>query len=182
MDAQRLGRIRNEKINGVIYDMSPAPHYKHSQICGNLYAAIRSGLKDSICSVYMENLDYMYDAESDDYLEPDIIVCCDSKEIKGGSYYGVPKFVAEVLSPATVKRDRGIKKDIYEKTGVAEYWILSPLERSVEIYYLEEGRYVLHDAYSIEDDEKREHYNLNTELTLRCFPVKMTMEELFEIK
>lgn len=182
MDAMKLDRIREEKIDGIVYDMSPAPHFKHSQICGNLYAAIRIGLKDSMCSVYMENLDYIYDVESDDYLEPDIIICCDSKEIRGGSYYGVPKFVAEVISPSTVKRDRGIKKDIYEKSGVAEYWILSPLERSVEIYYLEDGHYVLRDAYSIEDDEKSEHYNLKTELTLRCFPVTMTLEEMFEIK
>lgn len=86
------------------------------------------------------------------------------------------------LSIKTVKRDRGIKKDIYEKTGVAEYWILSPQERSVEIYYLEDGHYVLHDAYSVEDDEKSKNYNLKTELTLRCFPVTMTLEEMFEIK
>lgn len=182
MDALQLDRIREEKIDSVVYDMSPAPHYKHSQICHNVGFKIYEGLKNSMCSVYIENLDYMYDADSDNYLEPDIIICRDSKEIKGGSYYGVPKFVAEVISPSTVKRDRDIKKDIYEKTGVAEYWILSPQERSVEIYYLEDGHYVLHDAYSVEDDEKSKNYNLNTELTLRCFPVTMTLEEMFEIK
>lgn len=182
MEALKLHRIREEKIGGVIYDKSPAPHFKHSQVCHNVGFKIYEGLKNSMSSVYIENLDYMYDAESDNYLEPDIIICCDTKEIKGGFYYGTPKFVAEVQSPSTVKRDRGIKKDIYEKSGVVEYWILSPLERSVEIYYLEDGHYVLHDAYSIEDDENSEFYNLKTELTLRCFPVTMTLEEIFEIK
>ena len=75
MEALKLHRIREEKIGGVIYDKSPAPHFKHSQVCHNVGFKIYEGLKNSMCSVYIENLDYMYDAESDNYLEPDIIIC-----------------------------------------------------------------------------------------------------------
>ena len=98
-------RIRDEKINGVIFDMSPAPRYEHSLVNGNLFAIIKAGLKDSICRVFMENIDYVYDLDSDDYLEPDIVICCDRSKIKGNSYYGTPKFVAETISPSTAKRD-----------------------------------------------------------------------------
>lgn len=63
---------------------------------------------------------------NDDYLCPDIMVICDRKHLKGGSYSGVPKFIAETLSPSTAKRDRAEKKSIYEKAGVEEYWIVSP--------------------------------------------------------
>ena len=86
--------------------------------------------------MFMENIDYKYAKDSDDYLEPDIIICCDRNKIRGNSYYGTPKFVAETLSPSTAKRDRGVKKDIYEASGVEEYGIVSPMERAVEILSL----------------------------------------------
>ena len=173
-------RIRDEKINGVIFE-SPSPRYEHSLINGNLYAIIKAGLKDSLCRVFMENIDYVYNPNSDDYLEPDIIICCDKNQIRGNSYYGTPKFVAEIISPSTAKRDKTIKKDIYEKAGVDEYWIISPIEKALEIYHLKNGRYELVDMYVVEDDEKSEHYNLKTEVTLRCFPITMTLEEIFTI-
>ncbi len=174
-------RVRDEKINGEIFDMSPSPSFQHSVVTNNINCKIRDGLKDSLCLVFMENIDYKYDPESDDYLEPDIIICCDRSKIKGNSYYGTPKFVAETISPSTVKRDRTIKKDIYEKAGVDEYWIVSPVERALEIYYLNNRKYELVESYVVEDDEKNEHYNLKTEVTLRCFPITMTLEDIFTI-
>ena len=48
---------RIEKIDGIIYNMSPSGGFMHSQINGNLYHAIRQRLKDSICVVTVENLD-----------------------------------------------------------------------------------------------------------------------------
>ena len=136
-------RQRDEKINGEIFDMSPAPNFQHSVVTNNINCKIREGLKDSLCLVFMENIDYKYNKDTDDYLEPDIIICCDRSQIRGNSYYGAPKFVAETISPSTVKRDRTIKKDIYESAGVDEYWIISPIERALEIYYLEDGKYGL---------------------------------------
>ena len=174
-------RVRDEKINGVIFDMSPSPRHEHSIINGNLYAIIKAGLKDSICKVFYGDIDYVYNPNSDDYLEPDIIICCDKNQIRGNSYYGTPKFVAEIISPSTAKRDKTIKKDIYEKAGVEEYWIISPIERALEIYHLKNGRYELVEMYVVEDDEKSEHYNIKTEVTLRCFPITMTLEEIFAI-
>ena len=87
----------------------------------------------------------------------------------------------ETISPSTAKRDRGIKKDIYEKSGVDEYWIISPIERALEIYYLKDGKYVLEESYVVDDDEKSEYYNLKQEITLRKFPITMTLEEIFLI-
>ena len=70
-------RVRDEKINGVIFDMS-SPCYEHSLINSNLYAIIKVRLKDSMCRVFVENIDYVYNPNSDDYLEPYIIICCDN--------------------------------------------------------------------------------------------------------
>ena len=102
-------------------------------------------------------------------------------QIRGNSYYGTPKFIAETISPSTVKRDRTIKKDIYENAGVDEYWIISPKERALEIYYLENGKYTLVESYIVDDDEKSENYNFKTSVTLRCFPISMTLEDIFTI-
>lgn len=129
----------------------------------------------------MENLDFKYHPEeNDDYLCPDVMVICDRKHLKGGFYSGIPKFIVETSSPSTVKRDKTEKKDIYEKAGIEEYWIVSP-QGAVEIYYLQGGKYVLEQSYMLQADREDEHYNAETEIALRAFPnIKMTLGEIFE--
>lgn len=181
MGLAEFERKKDEKIDGVIYDMSPSPGYKHGIINGNIHTIIKSGLKGSICLVFMENLDFKYHPDiNDDYLCPDVMIICDRKHLKGGSYSGVPKFVVETLSPSTSKRDKAEKKDIYEKAGVEEYWIVSP-QGFVEIYYLIDGKYVLDQSYMLQDDKEDEDYNAETEICLKTFPhIKMTLGEIFE--
>lgn len=174
-------RRKDEKIDGVIYDMSPSPGYQHGIINSNIHTIIKQGLKNSVCLVSIENLDLKYHPEeNDDYLCPDIMIICDRKHLKGGAYSGVPKFVAETLSPSTAKRDRMEKKEIYEKTGVEEYWLVLP-QGSVEIYYLKDGKYVLEQNYLLQADKEDMDYNAETEICLRAFPhIKMTLAEIFE--
>ncbi len=181
MGLAEFERKKDEKINGIIYDMSPSPNFKHGIINNNINRIIGNNLKNSLCLVFMENLDFKYQPDiNDDYLCPDIMIVCDRKQLKGGSYYGVPKFIVETLSPATAKRDRSEKKDIYEKSGVEEYWIVSP-QGSVEIYYLENGRYVLQQNYMLQADKEEEDYNAEQEITLKAFPhIRMTLENIFE--
>lgn len=171
--------VKQEKIDGTIYDMSPAASYQHGIINGNIYAVIKQALKGSLCLVFMENLDYKYD--EDNYIIPDVMIVCDRKDLKGGSYYGIPRFVVETLSPGTAIRDRGVKFHIYEERGVEEYWIISPKEHAVEIYYLVDGKYKLENAYILENDPENKYYNADTEITLRSFPnIKMTLMDIFE--
>lgn len=181
MGLAEFERRKDEKIDGIIYDMSPAPEYKHGIVNSNIHTIIKQGLKNSICLVTIENLDFKYHPEiNDDYLCPDIMVICDRKHLKGGSYSGVPKFVAETLSPSTAKRDRAEKKDIYESTGVEEYWIVSP-QGSLEIYYLVNGKYILEQSYMLQEDKEDAHYNAETEICLKEFPhIKMLLGEIFE--
>ncbi len=181
MGLAEFERKRDEKIDGVIYDMSPAPGYQHGIVNGNIYAFIKQGLRGSICLVSIENLDFKYHPEeNDDYLCPDIMIICDRKYLKGGAYSGTPKFIVETLSPSTAKRDRTEKKDIYEKAGVEEYWIVTP-QGAVEIYYLENGKYVLNQSYLLQDDKEDEHYNAETVISLKDFPhIRMTLGEIFE--
>lgn len=95
----------------------------------------------------MENLDFTYcPEENDDYVCPDIMIVCDREHLKGSFYSGVPKFIVETLSPSTAQKDKTEKKDIYEKAGVEEYWIVSP-QGFIEIYYLKDGKYVLEQSF-----------------------------------
>lgn len=129
----------------------------------------------------MENLDFKYHPDiNDDYLCPDIMVICDRKHLKGGAYSGVPKLIVETLSPSTAKKDRSEKMEIYEAAGVEEYWIVSP-RGSVEIYYLEDGKYILEQSYILQEDKEDDDYNAESEISLRAFPnIRMTLGEIFE--
>ena len=173
--------IKQEKIDGKIYNMPPSADYRHSIVNGNIYGKLREGLKGSLCLTFMENLDYRYHAEeNDDYVIPDVMVVCDRKHLKGSAYTGVSRFIVETLSPATALNDKTIKKDIYQNAGVSEYWIVSPKERTVEIYYLEDAVYVLKNLYILQDDAE-EDYNADTIITVRDFPhITMTLPEVFE--
>ena len=173
---------KTEKINGVIYNMSPAANFRHGIVNGNIYGKVREGLKDSLCLAFIENLDFRYHPEvNDDYVVPDIMIVCDRKELKNSAYHGTPKFIVETLSPATALRDKTEKKDIYEQSGVSEYWIVSPRERAIEIYYLQDGKYKLVYSYILQEDEGESDYNADTIIALREFPhITMTLEEIFD--
>ena len=60
------------------------------------------------------------------------------------------------------------------------YWIVSP-QGAVEIYYLENGKYILEQNYILQSNEEEEDYNVDLEISLREFPhIKMTLGEIFE--
>ena len=170
---------RVEKIDGTIYNMSTSGGFMHSQINGNLYHEIRQQLKKSICVVSVENLDlYLSD---DEYVIPDIMIICDRNQIKKDKYRGVPKFVAETLSPATSFKDKTIKKEKYAQLGIDEYWIISPKEHSIEVYYLEDKEYKLVGSHILVEDEEDENYNANLSLTIRSMPtISISLQSIFE--
>jgi Uma2 family endonuclease len=59
----------------------------------------------------------------------------------GRYFYGPPDLIIEVRSPTTAYRDTGIKYDLYEKHGVAEYWVIDPTGQQVLVYQREENRF-----------------------------------------
>ncbi|MDE5892385.1 MAG: Uma2 family endonuclease, partial [Acetatifactor sp.] len=59
------------------------------------------------------------------------------------------------------------------------YWIVSPQGKSVEIYYLQDGKYILEQSYILQEDKEDDEYN--AEIALKAFPhIKMTLGEIFE--
>ena len=71
-----------------------------------------------------------------------------------GAIRGTPDMVVEVLSKSTYKNDITIKKDVYEKNGVKEYWIIDIWAKCVNGYLLRDGKFELDNSYfKFSDDE-----------------------------
>ncbi len=173
------GYKKIEKIDGVIYEMSPSASVRHGIINGNIYTAISNQLKDSLCRVFIENLDFYLG--DDEWLVPDIIIICNPHDIKNGRYRGTPKFILEILSPSTAKRDRTLKKRKYEAAGVEELWLIEPKGKSLEIYYLRDGKYELEETWLLEEDKEDEDYNSDVKICLRGLPhISMTLADIFD--
>jgi Uma2 family endonuclease len=66
-------------------------------------------------------------------------------------FQGAPDLVIEVLSPSTAKRDKGYKFQLYQRVGVKEYWLMNPDLQLIEIWALQDGRYVLVEVADQED-------------------------------
>lgn len=131
--------------------MSPAANIKHGSIIVGLITTI---------GVYVKNnkLGYVFPDSMDLHLpdgslfKPDFMfISKDSGTITSknilGTVYGVPDMVAEVLSKSTWRNDVTVKKSVYEKNGVKEYWIIDPWKNSISVYLLRDGKFELDDEY-----------------------------------
>ncbi len=59
--------------------------------------------------------------------------------------------VVEILSPATQERDRGVKRKLYARATVGEYWIVDPTAKTVEVLALKSGEYERASFYGVAD-------------------------------
>lgn len=137
---------RKELLNGKTILMSPRPSIDHNRVASNIYYAFRTFLKNKPCETFSDGVDVHL--TENDCVIPDVMIICNKDIIKRNGVYGTPDLIVEVLSPGTAKNDRGYKKDLYEKTGVKEYWIAEPLSRTVETYLLKNGKFILDDVYT----------------------------------
>lgn len=141
-----------EKINGEIFEQSPAEGLLHAMVMGNVFCEIKSQLKGSSWSVTAGN--YTLRLSTDEFVVPDImLIINDKKHITSKGYQGIPLFIAEIVGPLTRVKDRDLKKAAYAKLGVEEYWLIDLIDRKIEIYYLQTGEYILQESYGIEDKE-----------------------------
>ena len=134
-----------EIINGRVVMMA-SPSLNHNIISGNLYRIFGNYLDGKPCMPFHDNTKVFL--EKDERYIPDVMIVCDRDKMRADGVHGAPDLVVEVLSPSTGRNDKRHKKDMYEKHGVREYWIVSPGEQSIEQYVLEDGRFVLRDVYS----------------------------------
>jgi Uma2 family endonuclease len=139
--------LRYELIDGRAYAMSPAPTRQHQAIVGELFSQVANALHGRPSRVYLAPFDVRLPrgAEADDdvdtVVQPDIVVFCDRSRLDERGARGAPDWIIEVLSPGTASHDQLLKRDLYERHGVAEYWLVHPGDRLVTVYRLLDGAY-----------------------------------------
>jgi Uma2 family endonuclease len=75
-------------------------------------------------------------------VQPDVLyLSAERRERAGERIEGAPDLVVEVLSPATVQRDRGEKLQLYAASGIREYWLVDPEARQIEFLVARDGRF-----------------------------------------
>lgn len=139
---QWIGDERWELIDGDPYLMSPAPNRLHQEFVGGIFAQVRTQLAGHPCRAYVAPFDIRLPQgdEPDDAVEnvvqPDIVVVCDPGKLDAAGCRGAPDWVVEVLSPSTEMRDRKLKRDLYQRHGVRELWLVDAVKRRVTIHRL----------------------------------------------
>ena len=119
--------LRHEVIDGEHY-VTPSPIPRHQRILGNLHFLFRTWLEHHPAGeVYFANLDVILSAH--DVVVPDLMYAtnerlADIATVK--NWRGAPNLIVEIGSPGTRRRDETIKRRLYERSGVDEYWIVDP--------------------------------------------------------
>jgi Uma2 family endonuclease len=132
---------RYEVLQGVLY-MAPSPGKWHQKasvaISHYLYVAVQmAGLGE----VYTAPFDVRLDAKNT--VQPDVLVVLNEHldRVTKSGVVGAPDLTVEIASPATARIDLSEKLHAYASAGVAEYWVVNPDARTVEVFVLRQGTY-----------------------------------------
>ena len=136
---------RYELINGSVV-MSPPAGWPHGNIEAKIvYAFVHCATRHQSGEVFGSSTGYRL--PSGDTLEPDVSFISSARLQAGpppqrGKFLEVvPNLVVEILSNPTAARDRGVKKDSYERSGVEEYWLVDSDRQVITVFRLSAGRY-----------------------------------------
>jgi Uma2 family endonuclease len=137
-----------ELIKGKVFKKAAAaPRRIHQRLAGNLYYNIRQFLHGEKCQVYFAPFDVRLPVKSkkDDKIftvvQPDICVVCDLEKLDDKGCVGAPDLVVEVLSPGNKQLELQHKYEVYEESGIKEYWLVEPEGQTLLIYTLVQGKY-----------------------------------------
>jgi Uma2 family endonuclease len=132
-----------EIINGE-ETMGPSPFRKHQKILNKINIMLSFYIENKdIGEVFISPLDVILE-ENINRLQPDLIFIKKENLVIAQDWIrGVPDAVFEVVSEGSVTRDIIIKKDIYKKYKVPEYWIIIPDLNTVEVFIIENNEYKL---------------------------------------
>lgn len=144
---------RHELIDGEHY-VTPAPSTKHQRASLNLSVALASFLKPrKLGQVFAAPYDVVL---SDiDVVQPDVLLVLSRRAdiITEKNIKGAPDLVVEILSENTRKTDEIIKRKLYERFKVREYWVVDPELETVKVYRLQGKKYVRLAELSVESGD-----------------------------
>lgn len=152
--------VRYELIDGQAVMMAPAPNLDHQDIAGELFYQIRQQLEGKPCRSFIAPVDVRLprgdeaNENIDTVVQPDVIIVCDPGKLDRRGVRGAPDWVAEVLSPSTAAHDQAVKRRIYERAGIPEYWLVHPNDRTLTIYTLQDGAYGKPDIFELKESTR----------------------------
>ncbi len=124
--------------------MSPAPKDIHQKVLDKIYRRLGNFVEEKEIG---ETRTAPYDVYLDEFnvYQPDIIFIAgkNADRINEDGLHGAPDMVIEILSSRTAKEDKNRKKNVYERCGVKEYWIVDPVTKKTIGFLLETKRLLL---------------------------------------
>lgn len=149
-----------ELIYGVPRAMA-TPNRIHQEISGELFGQLYDYLKGKKCKVYAAPFTVRLFEQDGDFSEdvdtvviPDISVICDPDKLDDKGCKGAPDLIIEILSPSTQRHDRVTKFNLYQRAGVQEYWIVEPVNQSVQSFILQNDHYISNEFKTAEEEIK----------------------------
>ncbi len=137
---------RVELIKGFIREMSPAPSTNHQTVSQNINGYFYNFFKKIPCSVFVAPFDVRLPIKSakkdTTVVQPDLCIICDEEKLDEKGCNGAPDLIVEILSSKNSKHDLDTKFNLYQESGVKEYWIVQPEVRTVLVYTLREAVYI----------------------------------------
>ncbi len=131
--------LRHEIIEGEHY-VSPSPSMRHQRILLKLSYLMQGHLEAHPAG---EILFAPFDVLLSDFnvFVPDLVYVSNerSRLLTAKNLQGAPDLAVEILSPSTRSRDLRLKRDVYERTGVVEYWVFDPEQDVVDAYRRTDG-------------------------------------------
>ncbi len=147
---------RIELLRGKIHKMA-APSRRHQVISMRITRHLANALWQTPCQLFAAPFDVRLTRTKNDkqvktVVQPDLCVICDPAKLDDRGCSGPPELIVEILSPGNSKTEMKDKFELYQEAGVLEYWIVSPIEKMVQVFKLNgEGIYI-GLAPKVEDD------------------------------
>ncbi|HSI74262.1 MAG TPA: Uma2 family endonuclease [Lunatimonas sp.] len=146
-----------ELIHGKIFRQAAAPRVIHQRISGKIFNKLYNFLEGKSCEVFSAPFDVRLPVASkrnediDTVVQPDLCVVCDAEKLDERGCLGAPDLIIEILSPGNNKKDIKLKYEVYEASGVKEYWVIHPDERTLLIYTLDGRKYRASRLFTLSD-------------------------------
>ncbi|MCL6260757.1 Uma2 family endonuclease [Aquiflexum sp. TKW24L] len=138
-----------EIIKGKVFKLAAAaPRRIHQEVTLKVARKLADFLDQKPCKIFVAPFDVRIPVKSkrneDIYtvVQPDICVVCDRSKLDDAGCIGAPDLIIEILSPGSNRKELKYKYEVYEESGVKEYWVIHPNEQTLLIYTLTEEKYV----------------------------------------
>ncbi len=138
---------RYELIQGQFWLMAGAGML-HQRAVGEIHRQLSNLLIGKPCRVFVAPFDVRladaYDADGfeSNVVQPDVLITCDRTKETPTGLKGAPDVAIEVISPNGSGRDLVVKRRLYERAGVPEYWAFDPEGRALHMHHLIDGKFV----------------------------------------